>query len=402
LVNSLLAAIAASGCVVVTLATPVQAATNTPTSLACPGVIAVKGGYRLVQNSPVCNVLSDWKESNKFFDLGGFTFTGSGVIYGDNITIRNGILKTNGLFWTGINGTLSNLRIRSADNPRNYFIEAFFNLTVKNSTFKNIPGIALDFYYDNGGTVRNSIFTGNGTAISIQKSSNVLIDSNTFTGNTRGVNLYDEDGGGVNNNTISHNVFRENKTGITINATPPTVFLALQGNKIINNTFLSNGYSGININLYCLEPTLESPIICPAQDTLISWNTFTKDGFALPSATPPVDDGVTARANLYPNSSETSYPAGLAGITLSNNRADNNADLGFDVAGVTDGGGNIAKLNGDPAQCDGLDCAVKVATTPVKKNASLRESLGASAMAIPEPIVELEQFRHTEARPSGF
>ena len=43
---------------------------------------------------------------------------------------------------------------------------------------------------------------------------------------------------------------------------------------------------------------------------------------------------------------------------LIRNRAVHNADLGIDaVRGVTDGGGNIARHNGDPRQCTHIACS---------------------------------------------
>jgi hypothetical protein len=42
---------------------------------------------------------------------------------------------------------------------------------------------------------------------------------------------------------------------------------------------------------------------------------------------------------------------------LTGNRAVRNADLGIEaVRGVTDGGGNIARGNGDPRQCVNVAC----------------------------------------------
>lgn len=394
----LLAAVTAFGCVAA-LTPPAHAVTNTP--LDCPGVVTARGGYRLVQDSD-CGRSLLWYEDNKFFDLGRFTFKVNSIeTRGADLNIRNGTLKTNGIYWIDANGTLSNLRVTIADTPLGFFIEAGSNFTVKNSAFENIPGVALSFYFGNGGTVRNSVFTGNWSAISIQRSSDVLIENNKFIGNTRGVNLWDENLGGVNNNTISHNVFRENGTGINID-THPGGFPALQGNKIVNNNFIRSGYSGILIKVKCEDQALfglPPDVICSAQDTVVRGNTFNQGGFALPTNS-PYDDGVTARASIaeFP-SLETPYPDGLVGVTLSNNRADRNADLGFDVAGVTDGGGNSAKFNGNPAQCDGLDCKVKVKSV---KSASLRASLGDSFMAIPEPPVEFDQLQHTEAGLPGF
>jgi hypothetical protein len=44
-------------------------------------------------------------------------------------------------------------------------------------------------------------------------------------------------------------------------------------------------------------------------------------------------------------------------VTLSRNHANANFDLGIEAgAGVTDGGGNRAAANGNPAQCAGVSC----------------------------------------------
>jgi hypothetical protein len=44
--------------------------------------------------------------------------------------------------------------------------------------------------------------------------------------------------------------------------------------------------------------------------------------------------------------------------TITENAANDNGDLGiFAVAGVTDGGGNTASGNGNPAQCEGVSCS---------------------------------------------
>ena len=46
-----------------------------------------------------------------------------------------------------------------------------------------------------------------------------------------------------------------------------------------------------------------------------------------------------------------------AKAVISQNSANDNADLGIEaVPGVTDGGGNKARGNGDPAQCLNVSC----------------------------------------------
>ena len=47
-----------------------------------------------------------------------------------------------------------------------------------------------------------------------------------------------------------------------------------------------------------------------------------------------------------------------ADATVTENRANRNADLGIEaVPGVTDGGGNAASGNGNPAQCANVACS---------------------------------------------
>jgi hypothetical protein len=46
-----------------------------------------------------------------------------------------------------------------------------------------------------------------------------------------------------------------------------------------------------------------------------------------------------------------------AATTLTRNTANRNHDLGIEaVPGVTDGGGNRARGNGNPLQCTNIDC----------------------------------------------
>lgn len=361
--------LAAVGCAM-SYAPFAHAATQTP--LDCPGVIAVTGGYRLTQDSN-CGTGFSWDENNKFFNLNGFTLTmdGFSATFTTGLTIRNGVLQTNSMHWEfSDKGTLSNLTVESAGAPRGFFIEAGSNFTVKNSTFTNIPNIVLDFFFSaGGGAVRKSTFTGNGSAISIQKSSGVLIEKNKFVGNSLGVNLYDENGAGVNNNKIRYNTFWENGVGINLSARPNAEGLpVVDGNQIIGNNISRSSRSGILIEVTCEGHFM--PPVCPAQNTRVSGNRLSRNGFEaltdLPAGDEPDDDGVTARAILRVagGPDATPFPEGLAGVTLSNNRADRNADLGFDVEGVTDGGGQIARFNGNPEQCRGVVCKPLITDQP--------------------------------------
>lgn len=366
------------------LLTPLaHAVTLTP--LDCPGVIVVQGGYRLTQNT-TCVSGFNWQENNKFFSLNGFTLrTASISVQGTGLTIRNGVLQTNGMDWAFSNkGTISNLMVKNIGTPRGFFIEAGSNFTVKNSVFANIPGVVLDFYFGDGGTVRNSKFTRNGTAISIQKSNGVLIEHNKFIGNNRGVNLWDEINGGVNKNKIRYSIFQKNEVGINILALPPVSFPAMEGNQIVGNNISRSSHSGLFIQVACEISNPPMQPVCPAQHTKVSGNRLSHNGFGSLTGSPD-DDGITARATQW--GTNIPYPDGLVGVTLSNNRADRNADLGFDVEGITDGGGQIAEFNKNPAQCDGLVCNNRAGKSlTVWRRDAIYDA----------PLVFGDQLRHTQ------
>ncbi len=358
--TTLLKWLIAFGCGMI-LAPSAHALTNTP--LDCPGVIAVQGGYRLTQDT-AC-VLFRWDENDKVLNLNGFnlTITGAGFYpSGNGLTIRNGKLHINYSRWDGFNGVLSNLSIVNGGlYPNGTLIEAGNNFTVKGCSFTKI---GLGFYYGSGGSVTNSRFIGSRTAISIQKSSNVLIEKNQFIGNGNGVNLWNEDWRGVNYNIIRNNIFKGNEVGINILAKAGLLpgHIGMEGNQIVGNKISRSSRSGLLINTRCDTQRSPLPPLCLALNMSVSGNRFNRNGFGaltgLPVGVEPDDDGVTARAYVLSSDYRTTtpYPAGLSGITLTNNRADRNADLGFDVEGVTDGGGQVANFNGSPAQCIGVAC----------------------------------------------
>ena len=125
----------------------------------------------------------------------------------------------------------------------------------------------------------------------------------------------------------------------------------------------------------------------------MSRNQFNRNGFASDKGELDDDDGVVAQA--YFTSGEA-YPSGLAGVTLVNNRANRNANLGFDVNGVTDGGGNTAKFNGDPAQCDGVVCGSNTFGVSPKANLTMLQTI--SSETIHEVPLPSDQVIHRVKR----
>jgi parallel beta-helix repeat protein len=68
--------------------------------------------------------------------------------------------------------------------------------------------------------------------------------------------------------------------------------------------------------------------------------------------------GTLLRANVATRNRDDGIDVNSPATTVTSNVANNNTDLGIEaVAGVTDGGGNRARGNGNPAQCVGVRCA---------------------------------------------
>jgi hypothetical protein len=67
--------------------------------------------------------------------------------------------------------------------------------------------------------------------------------------------------------------------------------------------------------------------------------------------------GTVLRANVATRNRDDGIDVNNPATTVTANVANDNTDLGIEaVAGVTDGGGNRARGNGNPAQCVGVVC----------------------------------------------
>ena len=371
--NRLLVA-AASASVLIGLVAPRAQADRLASPGDCAGIQTVSGGYRLTQDV-TCDF--NWAGTNDVLNLNNHTLTSMFLPQGSGQTIKNGTLLATSQEYlaNATKFTISHLTIQPATTLPGFMIEAGTGLTVTHSVIKDAP-IGLDFYFGGDGMVSDSTFSGaSDIGLSIQQGSDVTVLNNTFTGNLIGVNLWNEDSYGVTDNTIEDNTFRANTEwglylDLQANVSHPDTG---SGNTITRNSFTGSGGSGINAALTC--GYLSSGNICPAGGNQITANTFKANGATASTSSPFADDGITARAVLYPDAQDSTspYPAGLAGITITGNTANRNTDLGFDVTGVTDGGANQARHNGNPAQCQGVSCPTSPHLDPASPAAPHRQ-----------------------------
>ncbi|WP_136517720.1 right-handed parallel beta-helix repeat-containing protein [Cellulomonas telluris] len=354
--RSLLAVGAALG-MVVTFATSAAAAPPP-----CPGFVQ-KGPnhYRLVADS-TCDL--GVLPSGTTVDLAGRTLTspgsgGSGtVVGGSDVTLARGHLRANSIYWAGERGRLDRVDVTSVvpGAATGAFLTAGApGMVVTRSHFHDLPGTAVDFYHAGQGRVSDSRFTRNGIAVAIQKRDGFVVERSTFVGNQTGVFLRNEDGAGANDVAVADNVFKASSgAGIRVVLRKSYFQSAARGLddvQLLRNRLIDNGGPGIDVTVEC--STEEAECTLGQSSITVTGNALRHNGFA-PSAGLG-DDGISART-LVGGPGAAPGTAGLSVVTVTGNRSDRNADRGYDVAGVTDGGGNTARRNADPQQCLGVVC----------------------------------------------
>ena len=161
------------------------------------------------------------------------------------------------------------------------------------------------------------------------------VRGNHFVGNAAGVLL-----GRGNRNVIAHNRFLRDGDGIAIENA--------RGNLVARNVILDARKSGIYLGLN------DPPI--GGGDNVVRRNVVRRsgeDGFKVRSK----DHHSLLIGNLVRRSGDDGFDVESNSAKLVRNRAVGNDALGIEaVFGVIDGGGNLARGNGDPLQCVNVRC----------------------------------------------
>lgn len=351
------AAVGAALAMVVTSATSAAAAPPP-----CPGFVEKgPGRYRLATDS-TCD-LSALADGTSV-DLAGRTLTaapGAAVVDAADLTLAKGNLRAERILWSGDRGRLDKVDVSSttpgAATVRFFLEVSGEGMTVTRSRFHDLPNAtALSFYFAGQGTVSDSTFKHTGTGVSVQNGDGFTIERSTFAANETGLRLYNEDGGGVNDVVVRGNVVKDN-TGAGLRVVlrrgwpgVPAPGRTLDGVLITHNRMVRNGGPGIDLTVQCAG----DPARCDLgqSSVVVTGNELRQNGTAPLAGLG--DDGFSARTLVHPNASPSTE--GLSVVTVSGNRAERNADRGFEVSGVTDGGGNTARRNGHPEPCLGVVC----------------------------------------------
>jgi hypothetical protein len=274
-------------------------------------------------------------------DLNGFTLQGNvsgGLGLGaSGATVKNGTLTLGHYDFSACQGCiLKDLRIVDGTGP--FVLQPGNDNRIIRCIFSGNE-VAVDLFFSGRSQITESIFENNVVGVFLSRSQSNQILSNQFQRNGTGVSFAAEVA--AFSNTVASNVFAENDTGVSFAAR--FCFSAvecLNGNRVSHNFFLLNQASGLVFD------STECDSSCSAANVnaSIDYNFFVANGFRAAPGTQ--DNGLTVVG-----------PADVSsGVTIDHNFAVFNKNLGIDAPNATDGGGNLAALNGNPVQCVGVVC----------------------------------------------
>jgi large repetitive protein len=251
---------------------------------------------------------------NRGFNGGGLSLSSSHGNRVERNTVFGNELSGIRVFFSDDNDISAN-SVSTTDNQAIFVFDSDRNRVEGNTVSDSTYGIAVVASSEN--LVQKNLVQDNG-APSAGVGAGIYIDGadanrfvkNRVFGNLDGISMF----GTSTNNRIDRNTVAESVTdGIVLNRTG---FFG-QSNQITRNSALRNGRDGIHS---------ERP------ETLVQGNTSTRNR----------DDGI-----------DIQHPE----TTIADNTANRNLDLGIEASpGVTDGGHNRARGNGNPLQCLNVFC----------------------------------------------
>jgi hypothetical protein len=186
---------------------------------------------------------------------------------------------------------------------------------------------------------------GNGTGIQLEGSANRAI-ANHVGGNHDDIFVFSDD------NTVADNAVDDAVGGC--DDCGYGIFVdGGSGNLIAHNAVRHTLLDGIEVVAFDPGSSTTGTVV---RDNSVS--DATRDGLAVATEGVGTVTGTTLERNAATGSGDDGFDVRSPATTLTSNLALRNHDFGIDaVAGVTDGGGNVARGNGHVPQCTGVACA---------------------------------------------
>jgi parallel beta-helix repeat protein len=268
--------------------------------------------------------------------------TGDGLVIGaDNI-----VLNLNGHSISGPATFAPGAGVRVASHH---------GVHVRNGTIRGFAeGVGLD--NASATQVRNLFLTDNLRGVNLLSSSGNLVERNVSVRNgLDGIRLGFSSGNRVERNIIVNNVFGINVADFS------------NDNRIAENQISTSRDLGLGVVTHADRNTITRnrvsggvvdgiTVTFSSNDTTVSQNESIgngRDGLLVDASSL----GTVLRRNMAHGNGDDGMEVDSASSILTRNTANANRDLGIEaVPGVTDGGGNTAAGNGNPAQCTGVTC----------------------------------------------
>jgi len=181
----------------------------------------------------------------------------------------------------------------------------------------------------NGTVIRDSRVSWSWVGVLSEDSTKTQVLGSTIRRNDDGVHYTGiSDGGFVRGNRVVRNTTGVRIDGASSNPTGP-VF-------VTDNTIHKNGAAGILVD-----------VVAAGLDLQIHGNRVNANGHARSGISNSLGDIVNDGIHVVDS---------VSSVTIGDNSANRNFDYGVEADGATDGGGNSARGNGNPAQCLGVSC----------------------------------------------
>lgn len=281
----------------------------------------------------------------------------------DGVMVINGSVQD---FATGVAvGSARDVRLAGLSSTRNAFF-GFLLFDVSESVLRDSSGSqnpapdgdGLGMFASRSNRIVDNRFSGNALGIHVEDSTNNLIKGNVISGQNEGPGiLMQADGNEIRSNTCHRN-------GICI-------LLERANRNVIARNHVGGGGDGIGVD-NGLDNVVTRNVVVRVDGTGINLGIkfpafggagnvvrrnvvrgSGEDAFQVNRK----DDHSVLNHNIARRAGDEGFDIRSDSARLMNNGAFGNADLGIDaVQGVIDGGGNMARFNGDPRQCVNIAC----------------------------------------------